>query len=55
MTKACIYSVSTLLAAAIFGGPYQNGWQGSGIFAISPACRRQRRIAVSRRTLHQPF
>ena len=28
-----------------------SGWQGSGIFAISPACRRRRRIADSRRTL----
>jgi uncharacterized protein (TIGR02284 family) len=27
------------------------GWQGHRIFAISPACRRRRRIAHSRRTL----
>jgi len=33
----------------------ENGWQGRWIFAISPACRRQRRIADRRRTLLQPF
>jgi uncharacterized protein (TIGR02284 family) len=29
----------------------RTGWQGRWIFAISPACRRRRRIAHSRRTL----
>jgi hypothetical protein len=31
------------------------GWQGRRVFAISPACRRRRRIAHSRRTLFQPY
>ncbi len=32
----------------------RTGWQGSGIFAISPACRWRRRIAHSQWTLSQP-
>jgi len=39
--------------------PSKAAWQhtagrGNGVFAISPACRRRRRIALSRGTPHQP-
>src|ERR1017187_2394851 len=30
------------------------GWRGRGVFAISSACGRRRRIADSRQTPHQP-
>ena len=49
-TSASIPSYSP--PACFIGGPYLKfGWQGRGVFAISPACHRQRRIAVSRWTL----
>jgi len=43
MALACIYVLSTryLLATGnISPVDLSNGWQGSGIFAISSACRR---------------
>jgi uncharacterized protein (TIGR02284 family) len=43
--------LSGILSSADLG----TGWQGRRIFAISPACRRRRRIARSRRTLHSRF
>src|ERR1700722_10141908 len=53
MAKVRIYLLSTR-RRDISPADLNNGWQGSGIFAISPACHRSRRIAASRWTLHQP-
>src|ERR1700716_1552078 len=51
MGHACIYLSSTRRQATAFLADLRTGWQGRGVFAISPACRRRRRIAHSRWTL----
>ena len=60
MAAEGIYTPSThrsgesSLADTNLSAASQDGWRGSGVFAISPACRRRRRIADSRQTPHQP-